>query len=161
VASGGKVFGIGKIPDIFAHQGMTREIKAVGNDALFDATLDAVDAAPDRTIVFSNFVDFDMLYGHRRDAMGYARALEQFDARLPELLSKLGKDDILILSADHGCDPTWPGSDHTREHIPVLACGERIEPRALGKLKTFADVGQSVARYFDLAPMDHGTSFLR
>jgi phosphopentomutase len=160
VAAGGEVIGIGKIPDIFAHRGISRGIPAHGNDALFDATLDAFASAPDRSIVFTNFVDFDTLYGHRRDAEGYARALEQFDARLPSLLSRLGADDLVILSADHGCDPTWPGSDHTREHIPVLAYGSRIAAGPLGRRPTFADIGQSLAAFFGLPAMDYGASFL-
>ena len=160
VASGGKVIGIGKIPDIFAHRGISREVRAHGNEALFDATLEALAAAPDRSIVFSNFVDFDMLYGHRRDTEGYARALEQFDARLPTLLAQLGADDIVILSADHGCDPTWPGSDHTREHVPVLVYGRGVAARSLGRRSTFADIGQSLAGFLDLPAMDFGTSFL-
>jgi phosphopentomutase len=160
VASGGEVIGIGKIPDIFAHRGITSEVHAFGNEALFDATLEAVEGAPDRSIVFSNFVDFDTLYGHRRDVEGYARALERFDARLPELLTRLGAGDLMVLSADHGCDPTWPGSDHTREHIPVLAHGARVRAGSLGKRATFADIGQSFARFFDLAPMGHGEAFL-
>ncbi|NJN40706.1 MAG: phosphopentomutase, partial [Gammaproteobacteria bacterium] len=160
VASGGEVVGIGKIPDIFAHRGISREVPAHGNEALFDATLAALDAAPDRSIVFTNFVDFDTLYGHRRDTAGYARALEQFDARLPALLAKLRADDIVILSADHGCDPTWPGSDHTREHIPVLAYGGGIAAGSLGRRSTFADIGQSLASFFGLPAMDYGTGFL-
>ena len=123
VASGGEVIGIGKIPDIFAHCGISRSVKATGNAALFDATLEALATAPDRSIVFSNFVDFDMLYGHRRDVDGYAAALEYFDTRMPALIERLGPGDVAILSADHGCDPTWPGSDHTREHVPVLVSG--------------------------------------
>jgi phosphopentomutase len=160
VASGGEVIGIGKIPDIFAHRGITREISAFGNDAVFDATLAAFHRAPDRSIVFSNFVDFDTLYGHRRDVEGYARSLEEFDARLPELLPRLGSGDLLILSADHGCDPTWPGSDHTREHIPILVYGDGVRARSLGKRATFADIGQSIAGHFGLERMDHGADFL-
>jgi len=160
IASGGEVIGIGKIPDIFAHRGISREVHAFGNDAMFDVTLEAFDSAPDRCFVFSNFVDFDTLYGHRRDVEGYARSLEQFDARLPELLDRLGDEDVLMLSADHGCDPTWTGTDHTREHIPVLAYGRNVTPGSLGKRSTFADIGQSLAGFFDLEPMDYGTGFL-
>lgn len=160
VENGGQVIGIGKIPDIFAHRGISQEIRATGNAALFDATLEQFRSAPERSIVFSNFVDFDMLYGHRRDVEGYARALEEFDARLPELLGLLRPDDVVILSADHGCDPTWPGSDHTREYIPVLAYGKRVAARSLGKRATFADIGQSLARHFALPAMNYGTSFL-
>jgi len=101
-----------------------------------------------------------MLFGHRRDVDGYAEALQYFDRRLPELMQILQDDDILVLCADHGCDPTWPGSDHTREHIPVLAYGSRVTPGSLGKRETFADIGQSLAEFFGLSPMDYGTSFL-
>jgi phosphopentomutase len=152
---------VGKIADIFAHQGITENIKATGNAALFDATLKALGSATDRTIVFTNFVDFDMLYGHRRDIEGYATALEHFDGRLPELLGNLRPDDILVLCADHGCDPTWPGSDHTREHIPVLVCGGGVPAGSLGRRETFADIGQTLAAYFGLPPMDYGTGFIR
>jgi len=160
VESGGEVYSIGKIADIYAHQGITKKIKASGNAALFDATLEAMADAPDRSIVFTNFVDFDMLYGHRRDVPGYAAALEYFDERLPELTSRMQDDDLLILCADHGCDPTWPGSDHTREHIPVLAYGAGINAGSLGRRDTFADIGQSVAAHLGLPPMDYGTSFV-
>jgi phosphopentomutase len=160
VAAGGEVISIGKIADIYAHQGVTRKVKASGNAALFDATLEALREAPDRSIVFTNFVDFDMLYGHRRDVPGYAAALEYFDGRLPEMFSVMQDDDLLIITADHGCDPSWPGTDHTREHIPVLAYGGGVIPGSLGKRETFADIGQSLSTYFDLPPMDYGTSFI-
>jgi phosphopentomutase len=160
VASGGEVISVGKIADIYAHQGVTKKVKASGNAALFDATLEALDSAPDRSIVFTNFVDFDMLYGHRRDVEGYAAALEYFDRRLPELMERMQDSDILVLCADHGCDPTWEGSDHTREHIPVLAFGSRVVPGSIGKRETFADIGQSLADFFELPAMDYGTSFL-
>ncbi|MGB5352136.1 MAG: hypothetical protein WBN32_00835, partial [Woeseia sp.] len=152
---------IGKISDIYAHQGITKKIKATGNPALFDATLEAFADAPDRSIVFTNFVDFDMLYGHRRDVLGYAAALEYFDSRLPELLEMMDADDLLFICADHGCDPTWEGSDHTREHIPVLAYGNAVAVGPLGKRKTFADIGQTLAEFFDLDAMDFGESFLK
>lgn len=160
VANGGDVISIGKIADIYAHQGITQKIKATGNAALFDATLAALDDAPDNSIVFTNFVDFDMLYGHRRDVDGYAAALEYFDSRLPELEAKMQDGDVLIMTADHGCDPTWAGTDHTREHIPVIAAGKPIKAGPLGKRETFADIGQSLASYFDLEPMDYGKSFI-
>ena len=160
VESGGEVISVGKIADIYAHKGITQKIKATGNAALFDATLTALEFAPDRSIVFTNFVDFDMLYGHRRDVSGYAAALEYFDQRLPELLKVLGPNDLLVICADHGCDPTREGSDHTREHIPVLAFGHRAPVGSIGKRETFADIGQSLADLFDLAQMDYGASFL-
>jgi phosphopentomutase len=154
------VISVGKIADIFAHRGISQKIKATGNAALFDATLKALGDAPDRSIVFTNFVDFDMLYGHRRDVDGYANALEYLDRRLPELIDLMSDDDVMILCADHGCDPTWPGSDHTREHIPVLAYGAGVTPGSIGMRETFADIGQSLAGFFGIAPLDFGRSFL-
>ena len=158
--AGGQVFAVGKIGDIFAHRGISRLFKADGNDALFDATLNALAEAPERTLIFSNFVDFDMLYGHRRDIPGYAAALEAFDRRLPELLAQMRPDDLLLLGADHGCDPSFAGSDHTREHIPVLARGAGITPGSLGERDSFADFGQTLADFFRLPPCSHGRSFL-
>jgi phosphopentomutase len=160
VEQGGDVISIGKIADIYAHQGITKKVKASGNAALFDATLDALRDASENSIIFTNFVDFDMLFGHRRDVDGYAAALEYFDGRLPEVLELMRADDLLVLCADHGCDPTWPGSDHTREHIPVLVYGAGVKPGSLGRRESFADIGQSLAAHFGLAPMDYGTSFL-
>ncbi|SEM04091.1 phosphopentomutase [Halomonas daqiaonensis] len=157
---GGTVVAIGKIADIYAHCGITRTIKASGHDALMDATLEALTDAGERQLIMTNFVDFDMVHGHRRDVAGYAAALEHFDARLPELLARLRDDDLLILTADHGCDPTWTGTDHTREHIPVLALGAGLAPGSLGARETFADIGQSLADHLGLTPMDDGSSFL-
>jgi len=160
VAAGGDVISIGKIADIYAHQGITKKVKASGNAALFDATLQEIENAPDHSIVFTNFVDFDMLYGHRRDVAGYAAALEYFDRRLPEIVDILQESDLMVLCADHGCDPTWPGSDHTREHIPVLAYGAGITPGSLGRRDSFADIGQSIASHLGLEPMEYGSSFI-
>ncbi len=101
-----------------------------------------------------------MLYGHRRDVAGYAAALEYFDRRLPELIGAMSENDLLIITADHGCDPTWQGTDHTREHVPVLAYGSCVAPGSLGKRSSFADIGQSLAALFDLSMMDYGTSFI-
>jgi phosphopentomutase len=158
--AGREVIAIGKIADIYAHQGITQTIKADGNMDLFDATLAAMTNAPEGSLVFTNFVDFDSSYGHRRDVAGYANALEEFDARLPELDALLKADDIVIIAADHGCDPTLPGSDHTREHIPVLAYGPNLSGRFIGRRDSFADVGQSLAEHLGLAPLPHGLSFL-
>lgn len=160
VASGGQVIAVGKISDIYAGQGISHKVKASGLPALFDATLTALDDAEDRSIVFTNFVDFDSEYGHRRNVAGYAKALEYFDNRLPELLAKLGQDDIVFLTADHGCDPTWPGSDHTREHVPVLLYGAAVPPGPIGLRTSFADIGQTLATYFDLPATDYGRSIL-
>jgi phosphopentomutase len=157
---GGTTIAIGKTADIFAHQGISQEIKADGNDALFTATLEAMDVADDKTLIFSNFVDFDSKYGHRRDVAGYAAALEHFDRRLPELIAKLQDGDVVIITADHGCDPTLPGSDHSREHIPVLAFGPKIPHGNIGLRKTFADIGQSIATHLTLRPLANGVSFL-
>lgn len=154
----GKVISIGKISDIYANVGITKKVKANGIAALFDATLREIEKAGNNTIVFTNFVDFDSDYGHRRDVAGYAAALEFFDRRVPELLKMVSGNDIIIFTADHGCDPSWKGTDHTREYIPVLIYGQKIKPVSLGKRKTFADIGQTIASYFGVSPMDHGES---
>ncbi|MCL9781448.1 phosphopentomutase [Vibrio sp. S4M6] len=156
----GEVVSIGKIADIYAHCGITQKVKATGIPALFDATLEAIEKAQDNTIVFTNFVDFDSAYGHRRDVAGYAAALEYFDSRINEVLDIMQEDDVLILTADHGCDPTWQGTDHTREHIPVIVYGDKVPAGSLGLRDTFADIGQSLASYFSTTPMDYGKSFL-
>lgn len=157
---GGEVVSVGKIADIFAHQGITKKLKANGIAGLFEATMQAFESAGDQTLIFTNFVDFDSSFGHRRDVAGYAAALEELDAMLPRLLKEMEGDDVLIITADHGCDPTWAGTDHTREHIPVLVFGRKIKPGSLGRRETFADIGQSLASYFGLEPMEYGTSFL-
>ncbi|CAM3014399.1 phosphopentomutase [Vibrio rarus] len=156
----GEVISIGKIADIYANCGITKKEKATGLEDLFNLTLEQVKKAEHNSIVFTNFVDFDSAYGHRRDVAGYAEALEYFDARLPEILAILEPNDVLILTADHGCDPTWEGTDHTREHIPVLVYGEKVTAGSLGRRSTFADIGQSLAHYFQTSKMDYGTSFL-
>ncbi len=160
VAAGRRVVGIGKIGDIFAHRGVSEVRKGDGNMALFDAMLGAVREAGDGDLVFANFIDFDMLHGHRRDVAGYAAALEAFDRRLPELEALLQPGDLAILTADHGCDPTYRGTDHTREIVPVLGFGPGAAPRAIGRRPTFADIGQSVAAHLGLPPGPHGESFL-
>jgi phosphopentomutase len=160
VADGREVIGIGKISDIFAARGVSKSVRADGNEALFDAMLGETKVAPDGSIVIANFVDFDTLYGHRRDLLGYAAALEAFDKRLPELQAMLRPDDLVVLSADHGCDPTWPGSDHTREHVPIIAFGPNVAPGPIGTRDTFADIAQSVADHLGMKPMPVGRSFL-
>ena len=159
--AGREVIAIGKIADIYAHQGITQTVKADGNMALFDATVAAMNDAKDGSLVFTNFVDFDSSYGHRRDVAGYAHALEAFDARLPELEAALKPGDLVFIAADHGCDPTFPGSDHTREHIPVLVFGPGIQPRFIGRRDSFADIGQSIAEHLGLNPLNYGLSFLK
>ena len=159
-AAGGEVISIGKIADIFAHQGITQKYKATGIPALVDETINQMQQAPERSIIFTNLVDFDSEYGHRRDVSGYAAALELFDQLLPKLKAAMRDDDMLILTADHGCDPTWPGSDHTREYVPVLVYGHIIQPGSMGRRETFADIGQTIASWLQLPAMDYGTSFL-
>ncbi len=159
-ASGGEVISIGKIADIFAHQGITRKYKAHGNKQIFDVLMEQVNNSPDNAILFANFVDFDMLYGHRRDVPGYAAALEEFDLSLPILKAALRPDDVVVLTADLGCDPTWPGTNHTREFVPVIAFGPKINHGSIGKRETFADIGTSLAGHLGLDPMAAGTSFL-
>ncbi len=157
---GGQVIGIGKIADIYAHRGVGVTRKAEDNMGLFDATLAALAEAGDRSLVFANFVDFDTLFGHRRNVAGYAAALEDFDRRLPELDSRLRPGDLVLISADHGCDPTWRGTDHTREHVPVLFFGPGVRPQSLGLRRSFADMGQTIAAHLGLAPLRHGTACL-
>ncbi|PJG83539.1 phosphopentomutase [Caviibacterium pharyngocola] len=157
----GEVVSIGKIADIYAHTGITKKVKATGLAELFDKTLVEMKRAGENTIVFTNFVNFDSDFGHRRDVAGYAGALEYFDRRLPELLELVTDEDMIIFTADHGCDPTWQGSDHTREYIPVLIYGAHIPKQFLGKRNTFADIGQTIAAYFGLSSMDYGTAIIQ
>ncbi|PYG61953.1 MULTISPECIES: phosphopentomutase [Rhizobium/Agrobacterium group] len=160
VEAGRKVHAIGKIGDIYAHQGVSRVIKANGNAALMDATLHAIDEAENGDMVFTNFVDFDMLYGHRRDVAGYAAALEAFDARIPEIHRRMKPGDIAILTADHGCDPTWRGTDHTRERVPIMAFGPGIRSRDVGIRSSYADIGESIAHHLGIEAGSHGRSFI-
>lgn len=159
VNAGHEVIAIGKVSDIYAHRGITRSVKADGNKALFNAFLHEVAIAPPFSLVFVNLVDFDMLYGHRRDVIGYAKALEEFDAALPLLDALLQPGDLAVITADHGCDPTQPGSDHTRERIPILVFGPDVKSRSLGIRKTFADIGQTLAAHLQVSPLKWGTVF--
>lgn len=134
--------------------------KANGNKAMFAATLQAMHDAADGDLVFANFVDFDQLYGHRRDVPGYAACLEHFDRHLPDLTGQLREGDMMVLTADHGNDPTWPGTDHTREQVPVLIIGPGLPKGDLGRLTTFADIGETIAAHLGLAPGPHGRSML-
>lgn len=160
VAAGHEVIAIGKTADIFAHRGISQTLLANGNRALFEATLAALAKAPAGSLIFTNFVDFDTLYGHRRDVIGYAAALEDFDRWLPELDSQLQAGDWVVVAADHGCDPTRPGTDHTREHIPVLVWGPGVPSTCLGGRHSFADIGQSIARHLAIPPLEKGEAFI-
>lgn len=156
-ADGGSVISIGKIGDIYAHKGTGKEVKASGNPDIMDKTLDAMRHAPGGSLTFSNFVDFDMEYGHRRDVPGYAAALEHFDAHIPDMLALMEPGDLIFLVADHGCDPTWRGTDHTREYIPVLGFGPSLPPTNVGLRTSFADVGQTIASHLGMPALKHGT----
>lgn len=159
-AAGRDVCAIGKVADIFAHQGVTDVIKAHGNNALFNASLKALGYVRDGGLIFTNFVDFDQLYGHRRDVAGYAAALEKLDGQLEIFINQMRADDVLIITADHGCDPTWPGTEHTRERVPVLVFGRQVKTGSIGIRDSFADVGESIAALLDIEAGQHGVSFL-
>lgn len=154
------VAAVGKIADIFAHRGITSSTKATGLPALIDATLAKINEAPDNTLIFTNLVNFDQDFGHRRDPAGYADALIYFDQRLEEVIASMSGEDLLLVTADHGCDPTWVGSDHTREYIPILAYRHGIDAVDLGVRTSFADIGQTLAGFFKLPPLAYGESFL-
>ena len=156
---GRHVYAIVAINDIFAHRGITNPIHAAELPNLWDATIKAMQEAPEESLIFTNFEDFDMLYGHRRNPQGYAQALEYFDSRLPDILPHLREDDVCFITADHGNDPTFKGTDHTREQVPILCFGKNITPQDLGQRETYADLGQTVADYLQIAPLTFGTSF--
>ncbi|MGQ9502799.1 MAG: phosphopentomutase [Anaerolineae bacterium] len=158
-AAGKSVIGVGKIEDIFAHRGLTDSIHTTNNMDSVDAILSLM-RRPGEGLIFANLVDFDMLYGHRNDPYGYARALEQFDARLPELQERLRDEDVLMLTADHGNDPTTPSTDHSRERVPILVTGPRIcRGAALGTRTSFADVAATVADLLGVKWDGAGQSF--
>jgi phosphopentomutase len=153
------VIGLGKISDIFAGRGLTRSIHSEGNDDGMRLALEALAELP-RGLLFVNLVDFDMLYGHRNDAAGFARALVALDGWLPRLEGALQAGDVVFLTADHGNDPTTPGTDHTRERVPLLAFGPGVRPAPLETRTSFCDLGQTIAEAFGIPPLDHGESFL-
>jgi phosphopentomutase len=155
-----EVVSVGKIGDLFCHSATGRELKGKDNTAVFDQAVEAALHLGQGGLMMVNLVDFDTLYGHRRDVAGYAAALEEFDARLPEFLLQLRHDDLAIITGDHGCDPTWAGSDHTRECVPVLAFGPTLRSGALGRRSSFADMGATVAEHLQLPPAGYGKSFI-
>ena len=158
--AGAEVIALGKISDIFAGQGVTRLVKGPDNMALFDRLLEVAIDAPAKSLTFVNFVDFDMHFGHRRDVAGYSNALHELDARLPEFMAKLQPDDLVVITADHGCDPTAPGSDHTREHIPMIFFGPNVKPQELPTANTFSDIGATLAKHLGVKPLSNGTALL-
>jgi phosphopentomutase len=158
--AGHQVIGIGKIGDIFSGQGLTESIHTEDNMDGMDKTLQAMHAQLERGLILANIGDFDTRYGHRNNAPAYARALEAFDARLGEVHQALRKDDVLIVTADHGCDPTIAHTDHTREYVPCLAIGDTVRPAIdLGTRPTFADVGATIAQILNVRKPDVGASF--
>ncbi|MFV0280077.1 MAG: phosphopentomutase [Rhodoblastus sp.] len=157
--AGRDILSFGKVGDIFGHRATGREIKGRDNDALMDALIAQWPAAPDGGLAVVNLVDFDTDYGHRRDVAGYARALEIFDARLPALLASLKAGDMLLISADHGNDPTWRGTDHTRENAPIAGLVMACAGADVGTRASFADIGQTIARHLGLRPVAAGKAF--
>ncbi len=158
--AGRDVIAVGKINDIFAGKGITEAVATGGNQEGIERTLEYMDRDFEG-LCFVNLVDYDMLYGHRRDVDGYAKALSYFDGRLPELLGKMREDDVLMLTADHGCDPAYTATtDHTREHTPFLMYGKKVKPGNLGTRKTFADIGATVLQCFGMTPAFSGEGML-
>jgi len=162
VEQGVNVLGVGKIGDIFAHRGISIEQHTGLNPAGIRQTIDNVKNAPrEPEFIFTNLVDFDSLYGHRRDPRGYYDALKEFDAALPEIEGNMKENDVLFITADHGCDPTFNAhTDHTREYVPILVYGKKIKKNVnLGTRKTYADCGQTIAEFLGIKGLKHGTSF--
>jgi phosphopentomutase len=158
--AGVPVIAIGKIEDLFAGRGIAAAVHTASDEHGMDEVERALDATQ-RGLIFANLVDFDTVYGHRNDPQGYAANLERFDARLSTLLPRIGPRDLLVITADHGNDPTTPSTDHSREHVPVFVYGPAVQPGVdLGVRQTFADLGQTIAELFGVGPLKHGTSFL-
>jgi phosphopentomutase len=159
-ARGWPVVAIGKVQDLFAGRGITRAVKTAGDADGLDALVEALEDTS-RGLVFVNLVDFDTIYGHRNDVAGFAANLERFDARLPDVLSRLRPADLLVITGDHGNDPTTASTDHAREYVPLVVCGPGVRGGVdLGTRTTFADVGQTAAAWIGVGPLAHGTSFL-
>jgi phosphopentomutase len=154
--AGRAIVSIGKIGDIFGHRNTGDEIKGDGHADLFAKMTTTLDRLPDGGLIFANFLDLDTDYGHRRDVAGAAACLEDFDARMATLPAQLKAGDLVIFTADHGNDPTWRGTDHTREHVPILAFGPDLAHAEIGRRATFADIGASVAAHLGLAPPTKG-----
>ena len=157
--AGRDVVSVGKIGDIYAHVGTGREFKVAGNPAFLETTLANMDGLGEGGFLMTNFVDFDTEFGHRRDPVGYGKLLEAFDAELPRITRKLRDGDLLILTADHGNDPTWTGTDHTREQIPVISYMPGMQPGSFGLRHSFADIGQTIARHLGAGTLAAGTAW--
>ena len=153
-----KVYGVGKIWDIFSGQGVSETVSTKSNEDGVNKTIDFMKSVS-KGLIFTNLVDFDMLYGHRNNPEGYADCLEEFDRRLPEIIELMGEKDIMIITADHGCDPTFPTTDHTREYIPLLVYGKMVKPIDLKIRESFSDIGATIGELLDTAPPSNGKSF--
>lgn len=156
--NGKDVVSVGKIYDIFNGCGITEKIKSVNNLDGINKTIELMKKDIDG-LIFTNLVDFDMMYGHRNDVDGYANAISEFDFKIPELINNMGKDDVLILTADHGCDPTTKGTDHTREQIPLIVYKKDSKSNDLGVRDSFADIGKTILDLFEIKNDIHGVSF--
>lgn len=153
------VIAIGKIADLFAMRGITKAIHTNGNKDGIQKTIEEIKQNTNG-LIFTNLVDFDMLYGHRNNIEGYARALEEFDSYIPEIIENLKDDDILIITADHGCDPSTPSTDHSREYVPIIVYGKEIKENInLGIRDTYADISATILDIFNLSPLKYGKSF--
>jgi len=159
VEAGGQVFAIGKINDIFSGKGVTKKLSGATNEESFTSLMLAQKEAKSGDLVFANFNDFDTLYGHRRNEVGYAKALEAFDRQLPEFIAGMQEGDMAVITADHGCDPTWHGTDHTREHVPILCFGPNLPIESLGKRESFSDIAETVAAHLALPILGVGKNF--
>lgn len=160
ISDGKKVLAVGKIKDIFAGVGISEYVYTTGNEDGINKTLEYMDR-DDASLIFTNLVDYDMLYGHRRDIDGYAKAVAYFDERLPEIISKMRDDDVLMITADHGCDPGYTKTtDHTREYVPFIMYGKNIQPKNLGTRYSFADMGATVLEYLGVPATIAGESVL-
>ncbi|MFH1282569.1 MAG: phosphopentomutase [bacterium] len=161
IKSGIDVFGVGKIGDIFAGRGITKSFLTKNNEQGVNKTIELIKSKDSRQFIFTNLIDFDMLYGHRNDLEGYANSLEEFDLHLSKILNILGKDDVLIITADHGCDPVTPSPDHSREYVPCMVYGKRIKQgETFGVRTTLADVAATLADIYKIGEWRNGRSFL-
>ncbi len=158
--AGRHVISVGKIGDIYGHVGTGEEVKVSGNGPMMEKVIALMPTLKDGGFLMTNFVDFDTNHGHRRDPIGYGKLLEEFDSHLPRVFTQLENDDLLILTADHGNDPTWAGTEHTREQIPVMVYGKSLRPGSLGHRKSFADIGQSIAAHLGLPTLAAGMTFV-
>ena len=157
--AGRHVISVGKIGDIYGHVGTGEEVKVSGNAAMMERVITLMPTLKDGGFLLTNFVDFDTNHGHRRDPIGYGKLLQEFDANLPRVFAQMQQDDLLILTADHGNDPTWHGTEHTREQIPIMIYGKSLTSGNDGHRKSFSDIGQSVAAWLKLPKLGAGTAF--